>query len=236
MNKGYVVHKNAERGEMELDWLKSKFSFSFANWHEPSRMGFGMIRVINDDIIAKKSGFGFHPHHDMEIVTIVFEGELTHEDSMGNKGIIASGDVQRMSAGTGVLHSEYNYGEKEVKLFQIWIMPKLLGVRPSYEQKKFDEESRLNSFQVIVSPTGVENSVKINQDAYFSLCDLSEKKEVTYEKKLDKNCMYIMIIDGFVEILGEKLERRDAIGINDENSVKIKAFRDSKLLVIEVPK
>jgi hypothetical protein len=231
----YIIHREEERGEMKLDWLHSRFSFSFADWYEPSRMGYGVLRVINDDIISPNSGFGFHPHTDMEIITIVFSGELTHKDSMGNTGIIKKGDVQRMSAGTGVVHSEYNYSKKsEVRLFQIWILPKKYGIKPDYEQKEINYNA--DGLTLIVSPNGKNNSVKINQDAWFTIANIQKNKEIIYEKKQTNNITYSIIIEGEINYKEEILKTRDAIGIENEDKNKYIAVKNSKILIIEIPK
>ncbi len=237
MNQNIIIHRAKDRGEMKLDWLHSKFSFSFASWYEPSKTNFGKLRVINDDIIAPSSGFGFHSHQNMEIVTIVFSGELTHKDSMGNNGIIKEGDVQRMSAGTGVIHSEYNYNKTDkVKLFQIWILPEKINIKPSYEQKKFNEKESINKFQLLVSPNGQNNSIIINQNSYFSIANLKENYEIKYEKYKKENIIYTIVIEGKIDILNETLNKRDAFGITNLDNIKIKAKTNCKILIIEIPR
>lgn len=232
----YLLHKADERGYSNHGWLKSYFSFSFAQWFDPTKMGFGKLRVINDDIIAPESGFGMHPHKDMEIVTIPISGELTHTDSMGNISVIKEGDIQRMSAGTGVYHSEFNYHKnKEFQGFQTWVLPEKFGIEPSYEQKTFDKSQRKNNFQLIVSPDGRNGSLSINQKAFYSLIDLDENKSVKYNKYILDNIIYIFLIEGNININDINLEKRDAIGIYDDN-IQIKSVNDSKLLIFEVPK
>jgi redox-sensitive bicupin YhaK (pirin superfamily) len=238
MNKeNYIVHKNNDRHFSEHGWLKSAFSFSFANWYDEARMGFGTLRVINDDSIAPNNGFGFHPHQDMEIVTLMLEGELTHKDTMGNSEVIKPGEVQRMSAGTGVLHSEINeHNNKSAKLFQIWIETKKKGIKPSYEQKYFDEKNRKNTFQLLVSPNGTKESIKIHQDAYFSRINLEKDKEIKYTKYNSENVMYIILISGITQIHDIELQKRDAIAISNENNIQLMAKETSDILLIEIPK
>lgn len=234
--KNYMIHKNEDRHFSEQGWLKSAFSFSFANWYNENKMGFGTLRVINDDIIAPKNGFGFHPHQDMEIITILFEGELTHKDTMGNSETIKPGEVQRMSAGTGVLHSEINEQKTQsVKLFQIWIETRKKGINPSYEQKYFDEKKRINKFQLLVSPDKAQNSIPINQDAYLSRITLEKGKKIQYKKYKKENIIYSMVIMGENIINQINLKSRDALGISNEDYINLKSVDTSDILIIEIP-
>ena len=237
MNKdNYIIHKNKDRGFSDHGWLQSAFSFSFAQWYEPTRMGFGTLRVINDDSIAPQNGFGFHPHQDMEIISILLDGELSHKDTMDNQETIKQGEVQRMSAGTGVLHSEMNnHKTKYAKLFQIWIETKKKGIKPSYEQKFFDEQKRKNTLQLLVSPNGQDGSVSIHQDAYISRIKLDKNKEFIYSNYHKDNGVYILIIEGEVIINSIQLHQRDAIGITNEKEILFEAKINSDILVLEIP-
>ena len=234
MNK--IIHKADSRGYADHGWLQSFHSFSFANYHNPEKVRFGLLRVLNDDIVAPGMGFGTHPHDNMEIVTIPLKGELAHQDSTGNKEVIKAGEIQIMSAGSGLTHSEFNNSKKEfVNLFQIWVFPKEKNITPRYDQKIFDPEERKNKFQIVVSPDEKDGALWINQDAYFTLGNFDEGNSVKYEIKKKGNGVYIMITEGSAEIDGEVLSRRDAIGLSDLSSVEIKLLAKSDLLLIEVP-
>lgn len=230
-----TIHKAATRGFANHGWLKASHSFSFGRYYNPERMNFGMLRVLNDDIVQPKMGFGTHPHDNMEIITIPIYGALSHQDSMGNKKAINPGEVQVMSAGTGLTHSEFNDSTTdEVNTLQLWILPEKQGVTPFYDQKVFDEEGRKNKFQTLVSPKDnqVEGSLPIHQQGYISIIDLEEGFETEYTLK---NGAYFFLIDGEVAIADETIENRDAIGIYETESVQIKANKSSKLLIIDVP-
>jgi len=234
MNK--IIHKADSRGYADHGWLQSFHSFSFANYHNPEKVRFGLLRVLNDDIVAPGMGFGTHPHDNMEIVTIPLKGELAHQDSTGNKEVIKAGEVQIMSAGSGLTHSEFNNSKKEfVNLFQIWVFPKEKNITPRYDQKIFNPEERKNKFQIVVSPDEKDGALWINQDAYFTLGNFDEGNSLKYEIKKNGNGVYVMITEGSAEIDGEVLSRRDAIGLSDLSSVEIKILAKSELLIIEVP-
>jgi len=234
MNK--IIHKADSRGYADHGWLQSFHSFSFANYHNPEKVRFGLLRVLNDDIVAPGMGFGTHPHDNMEIVTIPLKGELAHQDSTGNKEVIKAGEVQIMSAGSGLTHSEFNNSKKEfVNLFQIWVFPKEKNITPRYDQKIFNPEERKNKFQIVVSPDEKDGALWINQDAYFTLGNFDEGNLLKYEIKKNGNGVYVMITEGSAEIDGEVLSRRDAIGLSDLSSVEIKILAKSELLIIEVP-
>ncbi|MBP9706021.1 MAG: pirin family protein [Oligoflexales bacterium] len=249
MPHSFSIHKAHSRGEVNMGWLRSWHSFSFGSYYNPARMGFGCLRVINDDDIKPSSGFGTHPHANMEIVTVMLAGTLTHEDSMGNRAEIRAGEVQRMSAGTGIQHSEYNHSKDEAaQLLQIWVLPKCLNITPSYEQKSFKELENKSGFQMLVSPEGVDGSLSINQDAYFSVVQLKAGEKISYEKKLtqfpNNSGVYFFVINGEVQIESEKLSYRDAIAFESGNSFAISAStvinKDTsatitKILAIEVP-
>ncbi|QLE01695.1 pirin family protein [Galbibacter sp. BG1] len=231
-----TLYKSDTRGHANHGWLNAYHSFSFANYFDPQRMNFGVLRVLNDDTIAPGMGFGKHPHDNMEIITIPLSGDLEHEDSMGNKKVIKEGDVQSMSAGTGVVHSEYNANQdKEVKLLQIWLMPKKRNITPAYDQISLKLEDRKNKFQQIVSPNPDDDGVTINQDAWFSITEMDAGKELNYKLHNPKNGVYAFVLEGNLSINDESLDRRDAIGIREVDDLKINADSDSKLLLMEVP-
>lgn len=230
-----VIHKAATRGAANHGWLKSYHTFSFAGYQDSNRMNFGMLRVLNDDIVQPKMGFGKHPHRNMEIISIPISGKLSHKDSMDNKRSIEVGEVQVMSAGTGLTHSEFNDSKtSEVHFLQLWVIPEVDNIKPYYDQKKFEEADRKNKFQTIVSPKSnlIEGSLPINQQAYVLMIDLDKDFEIEYQLK---NSAYFFLIDGAVSIADENLEKRDAIGILETTKVSIKASKQSKLLVIDVP-
>jgi redox-sensitive bicupin YhaK (pirin superfamily) len=230
------LHTANSRGHANHGWLKSYHSFSFANYFNPERMGYKALRVINDDYIAASEGFGTHPHKDMEIITIPLKGKLRHKDTMGNETVISSGEVQLMSAGTGIYHSEYNdTSDEEVNMLQIWVLPKKLGIEPRYDQKKYHLEDRTNKWQLVVSPDGREGSVEINQDAFFSMTNLIKGNSLSYERKLDKNGIYLFVIEGEVKVGDTVLHTRDALTIDNQSYIELAASADSNLLLIEVP-
>lgn len=231
-----ITHTAQSRGHANHGWLESHHSFSFANYYDPKRMGFGALRVINDDRINGGMGFGMHPHRDMEIITIPLKGALEHKDSMGTSSVIRKGEVQIMSAGTGVFHSEYNASQNEtVELLQIWVLPKKLNITPRYEQKAYDLAKLKNQIHFVVAPEEKGESVWINQDAYFALTDLDQDKEVTYTRQKEGNGIYVFVISGEVEFNGETFKARDGVGISDFKDLKIKAHKDSEVLLMEVP-
>ncbi len=230
-----ILHKAASRGFANHGWLQSYHTFSFAGYHHPERMNFGMLRVLNDDIVKPKTGFGTHPHNNMEIISIPISGALSHKDSMNNQRSIEVGEVQVMSAGTGLTHSEFNDSSTdEVNFLQLWIFPEQQNVTPYYNQKKFEATERKNKFQSVISPKTqqIEGSLPVSQQAYIFMVDLDTDFEIEYKLK---NGAYFFMIDGEVSIADETLEKRDAIGIYETNKVTIKAKKESKLLVIDVP-
>lgn len=231
------IHRADYRGSADHGWLNSYHSFSFANYYDSEKMGFGLLRVLNDDQVRPGRGFGTHPHNNMEIVSIPLSGSLRHKDNQGNEKVIKQGEVQIMSAGTGVTHSEYNNSEEEdVSFLQIWVMPKELNVEPRYDQKTFPREERKNKFQTIVNPVGKSRGgVEINQDSYFSRVDLDKDKGINYEIHELGSGVYVFILDGEVSVGGEKLNKRDAVGISNVENFEIKAHKQSEVLLIEVP-
>lgn len=229
-----ILHKEEDRGKRDHGWLKTAHSFSFGDWFNPERTGYGALLVINDDTIAPRSGFGRHSHEDMEIITIVMNGAVEHKDTMGNSGFVQAGDVQLMSAGTGVLHSEHNAHEKEeLELFQIWIQPKETGTEPRYEQRPFRFLSMEEGTLTLVDPYGKEG-LRINQDAYITFTSLKENA-LTYEMKDKNHGLYVFVIEGSVEVADRILSRRDALGLDGILKAEIIPKAPSKLLLIEVP-
>ena len=234
--KNIVLHKANTRGNADHGWLNAYHSFSFASWYNPDRVQFGMLRVLNDDTVAAGMGFGTHPHDNMEIITIPLEGDLAHKDSMGNAATIKTGDVQVMSAGTGIQHSEFNPNhDQHTKLFQIWLFPKFRNVEPRYQQITLDVTKQKNDFAQILSPNADDEGVWIYQDAWFYLSDFDKDFSKKLTLKKEGNGFYIMNIEGEIEVNGEKLEKRDAIGIWETSEIEIKANIDAKFLVMEIP-
>ncbi|HEY9221882.1 MAG TPA: pirin family protein [Lutibacter sp.] len=234
-----IIFKAADRGKANYGWLDANYSFSFANYYDPEKVNFGALRVLNNDTIQGGMGFGTHPHDNMEIITIPLKGSLKHKDSMGNKWIaIETGEVQVMSAGSGLQHSEMNNSpSEEVQLFQIWIFPDKNDVEPRYDQRKFDPSERKNKLQILVSSIDgdLKDTLKIHQDALISSIDLDENSEFSYTLKSENHGLYVMVVEGEINIENEILGKRDAMGISDAKSVNIKAKGASELLFIEVP-
>jgi quercetin 2,3-dioxygenase len=232
-----IFFSNTDRGHANHGWLNSYHTFSFGGYHNPSKMNFGALRVLNDDTVNGGMGFGKHPHDNMEIVSIPLEGGLEHQDSMGNKTLIKKGEVQIMSAGTGVFHSEKNEsGKAPVKFLQIWVFPDKKNIEPRYDQKIFDLAARKNKFQTVVSPLGTsDEGVKINQNAWFSLVDLENENTLTYNLKDTNNGVYVFVLEGELEIDGQKLSKRDGLGITETELVTIKSSQDAEVLLMEIP-
>lgn len=231
-----LLFKASDRGSGDYGWLKPNYYFSFGQYHDPSKVHFGMLRVLNDDFIAGGGAFPTHPHDNMEIVTIPFTGALKHKDSTGGEGIIKAGDIQIMSAGSGVQHSEANESATDpVTLFQIWVFPKERNIKPRYDQKTFDINERVNKWQTIVSPIEADNALWINQDARFSLTHLEKGKEISYSTAFADNGVFLVVIDGSVKAGGQVLNKRDALGISETDSFTLTAEADSSLLAIEIP-
>lgn len=230
------ITRAEERGSVEMGWLKAKHYFSFGSYYNPSKMGFGALKVINDDRIASASGFGTHGHQNMEIITIPLKSAVLHEDSMGNKGEVHVGEVQVMSAGTGVQHSEHNAAtDEELRLFQIWIEPNKHNVEPRYDQKKF-EMSEANRWTQLVSPMGSnDDGLKIYQKAYISRGLFDENQNLEYSLKDKSNGLYILLIDGAVKVQEAQLEARDSIALSELETVSIDVQSKADVLMIEVP-
>jgi redox-sensitive bicupin YhaK (pirin superfamily) len=230
-----ILHKADTRGHVNFGWLDSRHTFSFGHYHNPERMHFGALRVINDDIIAGGSGFGKHPHDNMEIVSIPIYGGLQHSDTTGKTEIIKQNDVQIMSAGSGLQHSEMNASETEnTNFLQIWVFPKKRNIDPRYEQKTFLPEERINKLQTVVAPDDA-NALWINQDAWFSLGNFSEGFETTYNLHKKENGVYVFVIEGSATIGDQELNKRDGLGIWDVDVLDIKTNTDARLLFMEIP-
>ena len=226
------------RGNADHGWLKANFSFSFGNYYNPERVQFGMLRVLNDDTIAGGMGFGTHPHANMEIITIPLEGGLKHRDSMGNEGVIRFGEVQVMSAGTGIQHSEMNASQNDLaKTLQLWVFPDKEDVTPRYDQKSFDIENQINKFVTIVSPKDKNdgNALWVYQQTFFNLGIFEKDTSITYKVNIPENGVYLFLIEGEIEVDNQILKTRDAIGIIDFEQFEIKINSKSKILLIEVP-
>lgn len=230
-----VLHRAETRGKADHGWLQTRHTFSFTSYYDPDRMGFGAFRVLNDDTIAGGAGFGTHPHENMEIVTIPLEGSLAHQDSMGSSSVIHAGEVQVMSAGTGVFHSEYNGSEVEpVRLLQIWIEPNTYHVAPRYMEAVVDTPSKRNVFQMIVAPKGSEG-LWIHQDAWLSLGTFVRKTSVEYDVRRKGNGLYVFVIAGTVSVGGEQLALRDGMGVWDTDRVNLDIEAGAQVLLLDVP-
>lgn len=231
-----IIHTADSRGFQNHGWLVANHSFSFANYYNPERVHFGVLRVLNDDFIAPGMGFGIHPHSNMEIITIPLSGELHHKDSMENFGAIMKGEIQVMSAGTGIQHSEFNGStEKPVTLLQIWVIPRENGVEPRYDQLKISDNAVENEFQQIVSPNPEDAGVWIHQDAWFHLGNFTQKTSKTYEIKKLGNGVYVFVISGSVKIGDTVLNQRDALGIEETDQFDLEISENSEVLLLEVP-
>jgi len=232
----HILHLADTRGHANHGWLESRHTFSFAGYHNPARVHFGVLRVLNDDIVAPGMGFGRHPHDNMEIISIPLYGDLEHRDSMGNRTVIRENDVQIMSAGTGVEHSEMNHNrDREVRFLQIWVFPAQRGLAPRYDQKTFSPEDRLNKLQCVVSPHGENSGVHINQEAWFHLLDLTSGNGVQYELKRPSSGVYAFVLEGEATIDGQPLSRRDGLGITETDRFQIDSASGCSLLLMEVP-
>ncbi len=231
-----ILHKADSRGSADHGWLKTYHTFSFANYYDSERVHFGTLRVLNDDYVAAGKGFGMHPHDNMEIITIPLEGDLEHKDNMGNNEIIKQGDVQVMSAGTGVYHSEFNpNNDQAVKLLQIWVFPNKKNVTPRYDQISIRDIEKENEFYQILSPNPEDPGVWIHQNAWFNLGTFDEGKQSTYKLNSPENGVYAFVIEGEVTINGQQLERRDGLGIWGADELEVTSNTNSRLLLMEVP-
>jgi redox-sensitive bicupin YhaK (pirin superfamily) len=232
-----VIHRAESRGHANHGWLDTHHTFSFANYYNPERMHFGVLRVLNDDKVAAGMGFGTHPHDNMEIISIPLHGDLEHKDSMGNTSVIRNGDIQVMSAGTGITHSEFNRNKDlEVRFLQIWVFPNKKNVTPRYDQISLKPEDRKNRFQQIVSPNPEDEGVWIHQNAWFHLIDLEQNHAAEYHLKDNKNGLYIFMLEGSTKVGDNTLNKRDGLGIwAVDESVKFKSIFNSQILLMEVP-
>lgn len=230
-----ILHAADRRGHVSFGWLDSHHSFSFGNYYDPEKVHFGMLRVLNDDVITGGSGFSTHAHDNMEIISIPLKGAIEHKDSMGTQSVIHENDVQIMSAGSGIRHSEYNhYKDKEANFLQIWVIPKERNISPRYDQKTFDPGERMNCLQTVVAPDD-KNAVWINQDAWFSLGKLTAGSSLSYKIRRENNGVYAFVLDGSVTLNDQTLFKRDALGIWDIDALEIHADTNAELLLIEVP-
>lgn len=231
-----ILHKASTRGHANHAWLNSYHTFSFANYYNPDRMRFGVIRVLNDDTIAGGTGFGTHPHDNMEIISIPLEGALEHKDSMGNSAVIRSGEIQVMSAGTGITHSEYNhFKDRPGKFLQIWLFPNKRNVKPRYDQLALDPAERKNKWQQVLSPNPDDAGVWIHQDAWFNMTILDKGKSLDYAIQRKGNGMYFFVIKGSINVDGQLLEARDGFGVMDTEKVNIIANENAEVLLMDVP-
>lgn len=231
----YIIHRSEERGKANYGWLDTRYSFSFSRYYDPEKMGFGLLRVLNDDIVLPSTGFGTHPHDNMEIITIILDGQLEHKDSMGNGSVISKDEVQVMSAGSGVTHSEFNPSKTDkVSLLQIWIYPKEENIKPRYDQKSFPKEERKNKLVTVASGFNENGSLYIHQNAEIKLGYFDRAETISYKVRKG-NGVYLFVIDGHIKIGDEELFRRDAIGIYDTDEFVIEISENTEFVLLEVP-
>ncbi len=231
-----TVFKADSRGLADHGWLKSFHTFSFANYYNPERLSFGALRVLNDDTVTQGMGFGTHPHRDMEIISIPLEGDLEHKDSMGTTAVIRQGEIQVMSAGTGVMHSEYNKNADEpVKFLQIWVIPNKMGVKPRYDQQDIAREASPNEFQQILSPDPTDQGVWIHQDAWFNLANFSAGTKRRYTLHKEGNGVFVFVLKGKAKVGETELFERDAVGLESLADFELEALEDAEVLLMEVP-
>lgn len=231
-----IYHAAHSRGMADFEWLKSKHTFSFGHYYHPERMNFGVLRVLNDDFVAANQGFDTHPHRDMEIISIPLSGALAHRDSMGNGSVICDGEVQVMSAGTGITHSEMNHhADEAVQFLQIWVLPRQKNVAPRYQQKNILNEQKINDFQQIVSPNPDDEGVWIHQDAWFSLAKFRHHHQQNYVVKREGNGVYAFVIRGQAKIAGVQLGERDGLGLSEVAQFEVQAIGDADILLMDVP-
>jgi len=230
-----IIHRGSSRGHADYGWLNTRYTFSFAGYHDPSRVHFGALRVFNDDTISGGGGFDRHPHDNMEITTIVLEGSLEHKDSMGHIQQIKANEVQVMTAGSGIFHSEYNAdAEIPLKLFQIWVFPSAKNLKPRYDQRAFDPAGRKDQWQRLVSPDE-KGALMLNQNTWFSRISLSAQKNTTYTLHDASHGVYVFLIEGTADVASARLETRDGMGISEIPEIGLNAVSNSEILVIEVP-
>lgn len=231
-----IIHKADERGITELGWLHSRHSFSFGRYYNPEKMGYGLLRVLNDDIVEPGEGFGKHPHDNMEIISIVLDGELEHRDSMGTGSVIKTGDIQVMSAGTGITHSEFNHSnEKKVNFLQLWIFPKERNIKPRYDQRNFILAERKNKTKTVVSGLEHDGVLSIHQNASISIGNFEKEKDVNYKIKYPGNGAYLFMLNGNIKLSGNTISGKDAIGISDINEFSFHTESETDFIIIDVP-
>jgi redox-sensitive bicupin YhaK (pirin superfamily) len=232
-----ILHKADTRGHADHGWLSSYQSFSFAGYYNPERTQFGVLRVLNDDVVTGGKGFGSHPHDNMEIISIPLEGSLVHEDNMGHKEVVSAGEIQVMSTGSGVFHSEYNNSaDKPAKFLQIWLFPNKLNVTPRYDQVKLDPLKGENKLQQLISPDKDGEGTWIYQDAWFFNGRFDKEKQISYERKKKDNGVYLFVIKGSFAVDGQRLETRDGLGVMDVDSIEIRSLEQgSEILIMDVP-
>ncbi|TDS07548.1 pirin family protein [Sphingobacterium paludis] len=231
----YLFHSADSRGKANHGWLESRHTFSFGSYFDPQRTSFGTLRVLNDDHVAAGMGFGTHSHDNMEIISIPLQGDLEHRDSMGNAEVIRNGDIQVMSAGTGITHSEYNKSkEHPVKFLQIWVLPNQRNVEPRYDQLTLNPQDRLNTFQQVISPSPEDDGAWLHQDAWFSLAKFEDGMEKTYHVKGEGTGIYMFNLSGHITVDGHSLHDRDGLAITDTNEVTVKAVTEAEFLLMEV--
>lgn len=231
-----IIHRANSRGHADHGWLNSYHTFSFAQYYNPERMHFGVLRVLNDDIVAPGKGFGTHPHDNMEIISIPLSGDLEHRDSMGNVSVIRENDIQVMSAGTGITHSEYNKNtDKNVSFLQIWVFPKVRNVKPRYDQITLDSNKLKNRLEQILSPSADDEGVWIHQDAWFHMGRFDSGKGASYSLKKAGNGMYLFVLDGQIKVDDVVLNKRDGMGLTNTESLQFTAGEQSRVLLMEVP-
>lgn len=231
----YTIFKSSERGIKDIGWLKSNITFSFSSYANPLRNGFGLLKVFNDDFVQSGKGFGLHPHTNMEIISVLLAGKMSHKDSMGYSDVVQEDWVQTMSAGSGLRHEEYNVGEEDVNFLQIWIEPKLQNINPRYQRRFFPKEKRENKLQTIVSNEEGTEHCWINQNAKLSLGHYTEKTELAYTLNTANKCVYIFVMEGRVNICGTDINKRDSIGVWETDIIPLHIEPASSFIVIEVP-
>jgi quercetin 2,3-dioxygenase len=231
----HTIFKAEERGIKDIGWLKSNFTFSFSSYVNPLRNGFGLLKVFNDDFVEQGKGFGLHAHQNMEIISVLLNGKMNHKDSMGYSDVVEKDWVQIMSAGSGLKHEEYNVGDDEVNFLQIWVEPKLQNINPRYQRRNFSKQNRINKLQTIVSNEEGLEHCWINQNAKLSLGYFTEKTALTYSLNLTNKCVFVFIIEGKANICGQNINKRDAIGIWETDTIQLDIEQDTEFIVIEVP-
>lgn len=231
-----IIHRADSRGYANHDWLKSHHSFSFANYYDPNRIHFGALRVLNDDLVKGGMGFGAHPHDNMEIVSIILDGSMEHRDNTGRREVIRKNDVQVMSAGTGITHSEFNASKTDdANFLQIWVFPKERNITPRYDQRTFDPAARENALQVVISPDTTDGALTLHQDTWFSLGNFAAGEKIALMPKAAGIGSYLFLINGEIKVGEDILQTRDAIGLSDYDKVTVEVLKPAEFLLIDVP-